>query len=116
MNVKGLLVTGPEASLQEFHLRVAMLLNGIDRRGQTGRYACMAEDLETALAAARNAGVTVQEIVVTGRGRPRTHDLGGGASVTVTDNVETYPVLYLAPHGMKWEAKEKKARRPGRSL
>lgn len=103
MSVKGLLVTGPEAALQEFHLRVCWLLNNIDRRGQTVHYSCMAEDLDTALAAAKNADVTVQEIVTVGRKNARTHDLGGGARVTVSDNVETYPVLCVGSHGMRWE-------------
>lgn len=87
--VHGLLVTGPEENLILFNLAVCMLLNGIDRRGQTVRYTCMGEDLPTAVEAAKQADLTLQEI---------RHEESG----------EVYPVLHEGSHGMKWQRKERK--------
>lgn len=105
MSVLGLLITGAEENRVAFYGLVFARMNLIDSRKQTTRFTCMSEDLETALTAAKVSDVTVQEIVTTGTKNPRQHDLGGAASVTVSDCIETYPVLYLAPHGMKWEPK-----------
>ncbi len=107
MSVRGFLVTGPDGELDAFHLRVFLTLNPIDRRGQTVRYSCMPEDAERALQAAKDTDVTLQEIVVVGHKNAQGLDLGGGATATVSDCIEEYPVLHLGAHGMKWEKQEK---------
>ena len=86
MSVRGFLVTGPDQNLMDFHLSVCLLLNSIDRRRQTVRYTCLAEDADLALAAAQQADVSVQEI--------------HGAADT-----ETYQTLHTGTHGMVWERK-----------
>jgi len=101
--VKNLLVSGPDDNLATFHLAVCMALLDHERRGQTISYTCMGGDLHGALAAAKRADVTVQQIVVTGHKNPRTQNLGGGALVTVSDNVETYETLHLGTHKMGWK-------------
>jgi len=80
-----------------------MTLNAIDGRKETTRYSCLHEDLDAALSAARFADVTVQEIVTVGHKNERHLDLGSGATATVSECVEEYPVLHLASHGKKWE-------------
>lgn len=66
VRVAGFLVSGNEEQLTDFHLRVYMVLNGIDRRGDTCRYTCFSEDREGAMLAAEEAGVTMEEIVGAG--------------------------------------------------
>ena len=55
------LVSGTDDTLTGFHLSVCMLLNAIERRGQTILYTCMGEDRDAALAEAKRTGVTMQE-------------------------------------------------------
>jgi hypothetical protein len=109
-NVRSFLASGPEENLQGFHL-VAVLflgLNQIDRRKQTVRYACLSENADSALQAARQHDVTLQEIVVVGTENPETHDLGGGARVTISDSIEEYPVLHEGTHLMRWKPRRGK--------
>lgn len=108
MSVRSFLITGPDENLTRFHLPVCMTLNAIDRRKQTVRYMCMGEDADFAIAAAKDSDVTMQEIVAVGRENTRTHDLGNGASATVSDCIEEYPLLHEGTHGMKWTPKRKR--------
>lgn len=89
MTHHSLLITGPEENRCMFHLRVCNLLNLIDGRFDTVRYTCMPEDLKTAMKAAAENDVTIQEIVMVGKN-------------------ETYEVRHLGTHLMKWEPKETK--------
>jgi hypothetical protein len=80
----------------------------IYRRGRAVR--CRAHGADRGLAVyaravelAKAHDVTVQDLVDTGRrGNARRAELGGGASVSVSDCVEEYPVVYLGTHGMRW--------------
>lgn len=60
--VYGLLASGTDTELMNFHQLVSLLLNGIHRRAQTVHYACMSEHVEIAREAARLAGVTLERI------------------------------------------------------
>jgi len=51
MSGHGFLVTGPDTNLMDFHFAVCLLLNGLDRRGQTVHYTCLGEDADLARAA-----------------------------------------------------------------
>lgn len=101
--VESLLVTGPPDARGVFFASTILVANFIDHRGETARYTCMSEDLGYVEQAARRAHVTLQRIVRTGAENARETALPCGGSVKVSDCVEEYPVLYLAPHGMKWE-------------
>lgn len=99
------LVTGPEDKLAEFDAPVEFF----DRRGQTIR--CRAHDFcgdngdrnyKLAVEAAKKADVTLQDLVVSGKKNSRTHMLGGGATCTVSDCVEEYPVVHMGSDKMKW--------------
>jgi len=101
------LVTGPEANLYRFSDFACVEI--FDRRGQTCR--CRAHDLDgdggkraydAALEAAKAADVTMQGLEIVGTENARTHMLGGGATATMRDCREEYPVKHLASHGMKW--------------
>jgi hypothetical protein len=81
--VRGFLVTGPDEHIARFHLAVAVILNGLERRGHTVFYTCFAEHVEFALQTAERADVTVQE-------------------VEIVDDEETYPVRRLGSHGLTW--------------
>ena len=61
MNVTRFLVSGTDKQLMDFHLSICMLLNAIERRGETVLYTCMGEDRETTLNVGRKSGVTMQE-------------------------------------------------------
>jgi hypothetical protein len=82
-SVRRFLVTAPDAHLTQFHLLVALTLNGLERREQTVSYTCMAEDAEFALQAAELADVTLQEL-------------------EIADGEEIYPVRRLGSHGLTW--------------
>jgi len=73
-NVHGLLATGIDDALMDFHMSVCWLLNGIDRRKQTCRYTCFDEHLQLAIDNAKKYKITLQEIIT-------------------QDGTETYPVL-----------------------
>jgi hypothetical protein len=60
--VHGLLVSGTEQQLIDFHMPATMLLNTFERRSNTVHYACMHEDFEFATKLAEKTGVTLQEI------------------------------------------------------
>jgi hypothetical protein len=62
INVHGLLASGTEEQLIDFHLASAMLLNFLERRGDTVHAICMDEQLEYATKLAEKTGVTLQEI------------------------------------------------------
>lgn len=83
-SVRRFLVTAPDENLTSFHLSIAFVLNGIERRQQTVIYTCMREDSAFAMKAAEAADVTLQEI-------------------EIVDDVETYPVLRLGRHGLQWQ-------------
>lgn len=110
MNWISFLITGPEENLYNFIAPVEFF----DRRGQTCR--CRAHDFmgdggkrnyDLALDAAKKSDVTMQDLIVKGTKNPRTHLLGGGATVTVSDSIEEYPVRHLGTHGMKWPPDKK---------
>jgi hypothetical protein len=99
------LVTGPDDNLLKFNAPVEFF----DRRGQTCR--CRAHDWDgdngqrcfnVAIEAAKAADVTIQDLNEVGTHNARTHILGGGATCTVSDCKEEYPVRHLGSHGMKW--------------
>ena len=60
--VHGLLVSGTDQQLLDFHMPASMLLNFFERRFDTVHCACMAEDFEFATKLAEKIGVTLQEI------------------------------------------------------
>lgn len=108
------LVTGPEKNLQGFMAVTPVEL--FDRRGNTLRcraFACPKHpddrgqhNYDEAVRQAKEYDVTLQDLVDTRRRKDaRTHMLGKGATVTVADCVEEYPVVHLGTHGMKWERK-----------
>jgi glutaredoxin len=60
--VHGLLVSGTDQQLLDFHMPATMLLNFFARRANTVHCACMHEDFEFATKLAEKTGVTLQEI------------------------------------------------------
>ena len=60
--VHGLLVSGTDQQLLDFHMPAAMFLNFFERRFDTVHCACMAEHFEFATKLAEKTGVTLQEI------------------------------------------------------
>lgn len=82
-SVRRWLVTGPDDNLQRFHVAVALVLNGIERREQTVIYTCFAEHAEFARRLAEQADVTLQEL-------------------EIADGEEVYPVRRLGSHGLTW--------------
>lgn len=104
-----ILATGADESLPAWGF--ACWPDFFDRRRQTCRcrlWVSPGEPEEAAVmravGAARIHDVTIQLLC---HGTPiaesaETHSLGGGASVTVRDVKETYPVIYCGSHGMKW--------------
>ena len=93
MSGHGFLVTGPDTNLMDFHFAVCLLLNGLDRRDQTVHYTCLAKDRDLALAAARRADVSVQEI----------HGAAG---------TERYETLHTGTHGLLWQPRPPRAKAP----
>jgi hypothetical protein len=100
------LVTGPEPKLENF-CREA-LVEVFDRRGQTLRCRAFGPNrgidcYTQAVDVARKTDVSLQDLVVTGRGgESHNVELGGGASVTVAACIEEYPVVVLGSDQMKW--------------
>lgn len=104
-----ILASGPDDNLQAWAF--ACWPDFFDRRKQTCRCRLwvMPDEPEEAaviraVGAAKIHDVTIQLLCC---GDPieesaETHDIGGGASVTVRDIEETYPVIYCGSHGMKW--------------
>ena len=64
--IRRLLVSGSNRQLLSFHMPLCNILNAVERRGQTVFYACCPEHFESAMAHAREVGVTVQEILGAG--------------------------------------------------
>lgn len=60
--VHGLLVSGTDQQLLDFHIPASMLLNFFERRFNTIHCACMADHFEFATKLAEKTGVTLQEI------------------------------------------------------
>lgn len=72
--VKRYLVTTPDPEArQDFHLRVGFVGNVIDQRSDTVFYTVMGENAEGFLEAAREVGVTVEELH--GGGESETYEL-----------------------------------------
>lgn len=104
-----ILATGPDDNLQQWAF--GCWPDFFDRRRQTCRCRLWVHPGEPdeavvmrAVGAARIHDVTIQLLCC---GKPNaksaeTHSLGGGASVTVQDVNETYPVIWRGSHGMKW--------------
>lgn len=86
-SVKCVLVTGPEGAVEVLWLRMALIANFIERRGDTYMFTLWAEDraeLERITAAAVEAGVSLQ----------LTHGAG---------DHETYETLYEHPGVGLWD-------------
>jgi len=102
------LVTGPEPNLEAFFREAPVEF--FDRRGQTVR--CRAHEsvegdrgqhnYELAVLSAQNSDVTLQDLVVIGKKNSQTYLSETGATVTISDCVENYPVVFCGSHGMKW--------------
>ncbi len=102
------LISGPETSLEKFGHYAGVEI--FDRRGQTLR--CRAHSNGTdrgqaaygrALKAAKSRDVTMQDLCETGKTENgKSHLLRNGATVTVSDCIEEYPIVNLGSHGMKW--------------
>ena len=90
------LVTGPEDKLMAWQTEAAYCVDLFYRRGQTVR--CRAHGRDRGQIAYGHALLLATHYDVT------MQDLGSGASVTVADCVEEYPVVHLGSHGMKWPA------------
>ena len=104
-----LLVSGPEDALLSWSLDV--FPEFFDRRGQTGRFRLWFghdEDplasLTRAIDAARRFDVTVQLLCVYEpiEDSAQHYHLETGASVTVREMREEYPICHLGSHGMRW--------------
>jgi hypothetical protein len=88
-SVRGLLISGPESNLFDFHIAVCFALISHEKRASTVYYGCMEESLAMALEAATRHDVTVQEII------------GAG-------DTERYQTLRMGSHGMAWKPRKKK--------
>lgn len=104
-----ILASGPDDKLQAWAF--ACRPDFFDRRKQTCRcrlWVMPGEPEEAAViravGAAKIHDVTIQLLCCgkTIEESAETHDLGGGASVTVRDVDETCPVIHCGSHGMKW--------------
>jgi len=110
----GLLVTGPDdVQLWEFSLDAA--IEQFDQRGNTQRCrlwlfeegplaATPVARLRRAIQAAKARDVTLQLLLTHGADESTTerHNLAGGAHVAISNMRETYPVLFLASHGLRF--------------
>jgi hypothetical protein len=108
----GMLATGTDEALYRWALDV--YADVLDRRACRDLYTdrCRlfvwpdteARILERAIAVAKQGDVTLQLLCVHEAipESAETHDLAGGGSVTIHQLRETYPVLHLASHGMRW--------------
>ena len=106
----GLLLTCPDAE-PLIEVAWAAGIEFFDQRGQTsrcrlwfdGEVAAARLRLEKAVEVA-NGRVTIQllQSVSPDAASAQTRDLGDGASATIADMVERYPVVVLGDHGLQW--------------
>lgn len=104
-----LLASAPDLELQMWAIRV--FPDVIDRRGNTIRCRVffggsfgLEDALSDAVEAAREHDVTIQALCVFEplEETKQTHSLPGGATCTVRECREEYPVLVLGSHEMRW--------------